>query len=110
MTLSLKPKTLLKNKGRIIIQTPAWYLKEAVGQEGVQDDFIVESMINSDAVVTSSQLKVTRTQQDTGKNTLMIEYETSRDITETVYLEVFSFNNPVDMSVKGGFKVTTADQ
>lgn len=31
MTLSLKPKTLLKNKGRIIIQTPAWYLKEAVG-------------------------------------------------------------------------------
>jgi len=28
----------------------------------VQDDFIVESMINSDAVVTSSQLKVTRTQ------------------------------------------------
>ncbi len=110
MTLSLKPKTLLKNKGRIIIQTPAWYLKEAVGQEGVQDDFIVESMINSDAVVTSSQLKVTRTQQDTEKNTLMIEYETSRDITETVYLEVFSFNNPVDMIVKGGFKVTTADQ
>ncbi len=40
----------------------------------------------------------------------MIEYETSRDITETVYLEVFSFNNPVDMSVKGEFKVTTADQ
>ena len=86
MTLSLKPKTLLKNKGRIMIQTPSWYLKETVGQEGVQDDLLVESMVNSDAVVTSSQLKVTRTQQDLAKNTLMIEYENSRDITETIYL------------------------
>lgn len=58
MTLKFRPTTTLKTSGRILIKSPAWYLKEQVGQEGISSDFYAESMINYDAKVTSALVNV----------------------------------------------------
>lgn len=103
MTLTLKPKTVLQKKGRIMLKSPGWYLRETVGQEGIQSDHYAESMINFDSEVTSSHLQVVQSYLDFATNTLVIEYASPTDLTEPLQLQVSSFNNPVDMSKKIGF-------
>jgi hypothetical protein len=58
MTLTFQPTTALKTSGRIWIKSPAWYLRETVGQEGINSDLYAESLINYDAEVFSDQVNV----------------------------------------------------
>lgn len=85
-----------------MIKSPAWYKKEAIGQEGVTQDFWAESMISDDADVTIESsvgtIELQEYQFDFSSKILTIKYLASEEITssDTVTVHFTNFRNPVN--------------
>lgn len=98
-----------------MIKSPAWYQKEAIGQEGITEDLYTESMVADDTEVTIScatAVTVTSTSFDYSSNTLTIKYQAKQDIlsSDSVVIEMTNFHNPVNTKAEVvGFQVSSAD-
>jgi hypothetical protein len=111
LTIEVTLEADLKRVGGVKVKSPPWYLKEQTGQQGVNQDYYAESMINFDSEVTLSttqsgaQIEAVSVFFDQSVLNLMIDYESNIDILkgEKLILTVVGFQNPVDPSPVSGF-------